>query len=276
MRVFGVGAAVLLLVAMACGGEEFSSNDQDASLTGGGGLLAGTPTVGSGGSGGSTGGNGGAGTGSGGMSGMRDGGSDARGGGGGGGAGGGPKNSGDCLTSIDCGGDACVELFPGGYRVCATKVPEATTCSMPLGQCCKSSDCGVDARPPGKCILGPVEPSCGGPAPPLPSNVCASDACMSAADCAGANAICTPAGTLGRKVARCMTAGCRLDGDCTAQPGGICVPIASSCCAEAVGLFCIYQDGCRSNRDCMTGEHCATDATHAYCAPGIPPCPAVP
>jgi hypothetical protein len=140
--------------------------------------------------------------------GMRDGGSDARGGGGAGGAGGGPKNSGDCLTPTDCGGDACVELFPGGYRVCATKVPEATTCSMPLGQCCKSSDCGVDARPPGKCILGPVEPSCGGPAPPLPSNVCASDACVSAAGAPGRTRSAPGGHARSQGVARCMTGGC--------------------------------------------------------------------
>ena len=268
-----MGMAISLLVAMACGGSEFSSNDQDASLTSGGGLLAVTATVGSGGAGGAAGNGGGVG----GSSGTRDGGSDARGGTGGiGGGGGGPRNSGDCLTASDCGGDACVELFPGGYRVCSTPVPEATTCSVPPGQCCKSSDCGVDAKPPGKCILGPVDPSCGGPAPPLPSNVCASDACASAGDCSGANAICVPAGTLGRKVARCLTGGCRLDRDCAAQPGGICVPIVSTCCVQAVGLFCVYQDGCRSDRDCMSGQHCATDAMHAYCAPGIPPCAAVP
>jgi hypothetical protein len=174
----------------------------------------------------------------------------------------------------DCGGDPCVELYPGGYRVCAVKVPEATTCSTPPGQCCKTSDCGLDARPSGKCILGPVEPYCGGPAIVM-NNVCASDACTTAADCSGANAICAPAGTLGRKAARCLTGGCRFDTDCTAEPGGACVTVAGACCNQPVGLFCLYPGGCRSNADCKPGEQCHTDATHAFCGPATP-CPAVP
>jgi hypothetical protein len=272
------------LVAAACGGSEFAADDHDASLaTGAGGSTASSSVAsGSGGRGspttsGSTVGSGGANdagpdVGGGGRGGSGQGGT---GGTGTGGAGGGPKNSGDCLTPADCNGDPCAELFPGGYRVCVTKVPEAMACSNPAGQCCKTSDCNGDARSAAVCVLGPIEPTCGGPVI-VPTNVCASDACKTAADCSGPNAICAQAGTLGRKAARCMTGGCRRDSDCTAQPGGICAPVVGACCAQPAGLFCIYQDGCRSNLDCKMGEHCEIDATHAFCMSGIAPCPRAP
>jgi hypothetical protein len=214
MRGFHWAAVVAWSAAVACGGGEFTSQDPDASMSGssagvgGAGTTdistvatGGSTTVGSsGGAGGSNSGTTAAGGGAG-----RDAGSDAGGGGAGGvgGAGGGggtPRNSGDCERPSDCGGDPCIELYPGGYRVCVAKVPEATMCSLPQGQCCKSADCGGDARAPGKCVAGPVEPYCGGPQM-LPTNVCATDACTSAADCSGANAICVPSGALGRKAA---------------------------------------------------------------------------
>jgi hypothetical protein len=91
----------------------------------------------------------------------------------------------------------------------------------------------------------------------------------------GANAICAPAGTLGRKAARCLTGGCRFDRDCTAEPGGACVPIAGACCNQPVGLFCLYPGGCRSNLDCKPNEQCRTDSTHAFCGP-TQPCPGIP
>src|SRR5256885_810915 len=185
-----------------------------------------------------------------------------------------PRNSGDCESAADCGGDACVELIPGGYRVCAMKVPEATTCSVPSGQCCKTSDCTGAGKPGGKCVLGPVEPSCGGPAV-VAMNACAVDACASVIDCPGANTICAPAGTLGRKAARCMSGGCRFDRDCTDEVGGICVPVTSACCNESAGLYCLYHDGCRGNADCNANEHCATMGPRSYCAAGLMPCPVV-
>jgi hypothetical protein len=149
-------------------------------------------------------------------------------------------------------------------------------CSVPPGQCCKSSDCASDTRAPARCILGPVETYCGGPAPPPPANVCATDACASAADCTGPNAICAPTGTLGRKAARCMTGGCRFDRDCTAAAGGACVPVSTGCCNQPSGLFCLYPGGCRSNADCnKLGEQCETDGTRAFCGPAVS-CPLAP
>src|SRR4051794_40752489 len=50
------------------------------------------------------------------------------------------KNSGDCDTDSDCPGSKCVELVPGGFRVCLDPQPEATKCSgSMLDQCCSSS-----------------------------------------------------------------------------------------------------------------------------------------
>jgi hypothetical protein len=273
-------SVVALVLTLACGGSEFTATDVDASSGGVSGVVAATTSsstsTATGGASGTAGGASGAGGsgGSGGSAGARDGGIDAHegGGGGAGGGGGGPKNSGDCQSPSDCGGDACVEVFPGGYRVCAIRVPEATTCSVPPGSCCKSADCAADAKAPARCVLGPVEPRCAGPVI-VATNVCASDACASAADCPGENAICALGGTLGRKAARCMTGGCRLDRDCTAEAGGICAPVANPCCDEIAGLFCVYPGGCRSNRDCASDEHCQTDATHAFCAPGGALCP---
>src|SRR5262245_1996287 len=112
------------MVGAACGGSEFSSQAPDASPTGastvasGGKAGGGGAGAGAGGSGIGGSSSGAAGSSSGGTAGGRDAGVDAR-----GGSGGAPRNSGDCLTSADCGGDPCVELYPGGYRVCAVKVP---------------------------------------------------------------------------------------------------------------------------------------------------------
>jgi hypothetical protein len=266
MRFFDLAWGLGLALAMACGGEFSSAADADAAVTGASGStsgqggstqssavstgIAGAMSVGTGG----TAGVGGSSTGTGGA--------------------GGAPNSGDCDSAADCGGDACVELIAGGYRVCAMKVPEATTCSAPPGQCCKTADCTGAPTPGGKCILGPIEPTCGGPIV-VPTNVCASDDCTTAADCPGANTICAPAGTLGRKAARCLTGGCRFDRDCTAEVGGICVPVTSACCNEPLGLFCLYHDGCRSNADCQANEHCATMGPRSYCAQGLMPCPVV-
>jgi hypothetical protein len=253
MRLLELVGFAPLAVAVACGGEAFSLDDAGAGGAGAAAGHAGSSASGSGGGGGAL--AGGAGT----------------------GMGGGPsRNSGDCDTASDCGGDPCVELTPGGYRVCATKVPEATACTAPgQDQCCKTADCLAAGKPGGKCILGPIGPSCGGPIQ-LPTNVCAKDACTSAANCAGTNAVCVPAGALGRKVASCMTGGCLFDRDCTAEPGGICVPVASPCCSEAVGLFCNYHDGCRSSADCLPDQHCAiaADTGRASCAAGLVACAA--
>jgi hypothetical protein len=182
-----------------------------------------------------------------------------------GGDGGRIKNSGDCESTADCGGQPCVDISSGGYRSCVTKIPEESTCSNPPGQCCKTDDCAASGNP-GKCILGPVWPSCGGPVQ-VPMNMCAADQCKSASDCPGNNAICVPAGVFGRKVATCLTGGCRRDSDCSEGPGGACLPVTGRCCSAPIGLFCVYKDGCVSDMDCPNG-HCDTSSGKAVCMPG--------
>lgn len=242
--------AMTLALLGACGGEAFTTGSDAGSLgggagaagTGGGSATGGTrdaapdsPTV----------------TGAGGMPDV--------------------KNSGDCETKDDCGGDPCVELILGGYRVCQSTVPEATTCSVPAGQCCKSSDCTM-GTPPSKCVLGPAQPSCGG-AVMVPTNVCVKDACRTALDCSGDNPICQPAGVFGSKAARCLTGGCRFDRDCLGQ-GASCAPVVESCCNAVIGLYCVYPNGCRRDSDCGVGQHCAIQGNRTACVAGAVACPA--
>ena len=186
------------------------------------------------------------------------------------GTGGSSGNSGDCNTDADCPGSACVEITPGGFRVCRVDFPEATMCVEPtLDECCTTADC-----PMGTCMAQPLVPYCGGPQP-LEYNVCAVDQCSSDAECGDSN-ICAPAGTLGRKVAACAFSGCKLDTDCGAEAGGICAPVTDPCCSNPTGLFCVYpSDGCRSSSECADGSYCSVDADgRALCVPGFPACPA--
>jgi hypothetical protein len=196
---------------------------------------------------GGTSGSGGAGTGTGGTS-----------VGGGVGTGGAPANSGDCtLDRSTCGANSrCVEITPGGYRVCTTHFPEATSCSG-AQECCQSSDCKAGAT----CYPTPLAPTCGGIVM-IDSNVCASDMCASDADC-GATEICVPAGTLDRKVRMCVPHGCHRDTDCNAATGGVCAPVSGGCCSGGIGLYCVYPGvGCRKNADCASGN-CTIDSKGA-------------
>jgi hypothetical protein len=192
-------------------------------------------------------------------------------GGGTGGSGtGGVPNVGDCaLGSNSCGSNSrCVEVTPGGYRVCTTPYPEATSCtgSPGSGGCCKSSDCSNGA----KCYPTPLAPQCGGIIA-IGSNVCSADICTSDTSC-GTGQICVPAGTLDRKVRMCVPAGCHHDTECTAAPGGICAPISGGCCSGAVGLSCVYPGGCRQNKDCASGN-CQIGPKGAACSADPPVCP---
>lgn len=242
--------SLIFLGLAACAGSEFTTASGGHAGTGG------VRTGGS--SGGSMGGN-------------RDGAVDARLNTGGGAPDAAPRNSGDCDTKDDCGGDPCVELVPGGYRVCISPVPEATMCSVPAGTCCQSSECTVSGS---KCVLGPAQPSCGGPLV-VPTNVCVTDACKKATDCSGANAVCQPPGMLGAKAGRCVNGGCLYDRDCTGA-GVSCAPIVDSCCKAFAGLYCVYPDGCRRDSDCPATQHCAPvpGTNRTGCMPGAAVCPA--
>lgn len=176
------------------------------------------------------------------------------------------KNSGDCDTDRDCAGGRCVELSPGGYRVCAQPVTEATSCpGRGPDACCKTADCTT-----GACYEWPLSPYCGG-AFPVPHNVCAEEGCATLADC-GAGAVCVPKGALGYKVRACLPARCLRDSDCTAAAGGTCAPIRKPCCSGTYGLYCVYPGGCRSSADCA-GGYCDVTGDTTKCQTGVPPCP---
>jgi len=187
---------------------------------------------------------------------------------------GGSVNSGDCDDSSDCGGEDCIELAPGGFRICASSPPEATECvSQPPmdDECCTTADCAA-----GACHDFATLPYCGGPQP-ASYNLCVVDLCSGDGDCPStpqSPALCAPAHVFGSPVRICMTAFCRTDADCGAGPGGICAPIDSPCCGWPQGLGCVYPDGCRFQQDCPTGS-CALDigTGTGICLDETIPCP---
>jgi hypothetical protein len=182
--------------------------------------------------------------------------------------------AGDCETDKNCNGGLCIELAPGGYRVCASGPIEATSCGSPDPQpfpneCCDSSECGK-----GICVAGPGPEYCGGPAIE-PYNYCASDGCQTSADCdAVPNGVCWPAGAYGFPVATCRTGGCRVDADCTEGADGRCLLHPSQCCGVP-SLACVYADGCVSGADCPDDSpHCLVQDGRTVCSPELEVCPA--
>lgn len=183
-----------------------------------------------------------------------------------------PSQSGDCTlgSAADAcpDGSECVEMVPGGFRVCANKPPEATTCHHPMDECCESADCTQ-----GACYskhLAPVFESCEFGT----YNVCAVDACQEDRDCPE-HAVCVPAGIFGKAIRRCLPASCRTDSDCTAQKGGICAPVQAACCNDFAALLCVYpENGCRSHKDCPEDRACKADGKNGVgiCSDPIP-CP---
>ncbi|MEP7125341.1 MAG: hypothetical protein ABJE95_30700 [Byssovorax sp.] len=187
------------------------------------------------------------------------------------GAGGAPSGSGDCTTDAQCPGSKCVAIFPGGFRVCADVLVEATTCNQKgVDQCCGATMPCPGGQP---CYAGPLEPYCGG-VPMLPHNECAVDQCTSDASCGAGNA-CLVSGVLGRKERACFPAPCKHDGECVDAAGGSCAPVADPCCGQAATLYCIYPGDCRSNADCGNG-YCVIDPAkkRAACVAKSPICPA--
>ncbi len=185
-----------------------------------------------------------------------------------------PMNSGDCASDKSCVEGHCVELSPGGYRVCAPGTIEVTSCANPDDQppdneCCDASDC-----PSGSCVEGPLTKSCGGPRI-LPYNVCAEDECASSADCAGLpNGVCFPAGAYGHPVATCVAGSCQKDSDCNEEPGGACVLVSEDCCGTR-SLACVYPGGCRTLADCpASAQSCLVVDGRAVCSSEPLLCPA--
>ncbi len=203
-----------------------------------------------------------------------------QGGGGNGGNGGVGGNGGsvvdtsdDCASDAECPGGQCVELAPGGYRVCATGHIEAQSCAIadPVpfpNECCQTSECAE-----GYCVEGPWPQYCGGPAVQT-YNYCAADECESAADCTNTPfGVCFPAGSYGYPTATCVTADCQVDSDCADEPGGKCLLVDSPCCLLPL-LTCVYAGGCRSLADCPKGsESCHAEDGRAICSGDRVLCP---
>ena len=178
------------------------------------------------------------------------------------------KNFGDCNTDADCTPNGhCIEVAPGGFRLCEFPVTEATMCSSAQDQCCTSATCMAGE----KCYAGPLVPACSGVVMQQ-FNECAKDACATNADCpAGA---CMKAGTIGNKIATCIPAACTKDTDCTAQANGHCATVEEPCCHTTTSLQCIYAGNCRTTKDCGVGKYCAPAQMGApTCEPGGPICP---
>jgi hypothetical protein len=178
---------------------------------------------------------------------------------------------GDCQSAADCGGKPCSPITPGGYQVCLDPVAEATSCNTmgPPNECCTSADCAT-----GACYPASKLDFCGGAFPAF--NVCIADECQQDGDCA-AGEICAPAGAYGYPKRYCLKAYCRTNADCTAKPGGACVPIGfNQCCALQLpaGLACAYPGACAKDSDCLGGT-CTIEPTQgiATCVPGGPGCP---
>jgi hypothetical protein len=195
--------------------------------------------------------------------------------GGTGGSGGGDCSAnGDCNNDGDCPNGACVALTTCGFKVCEEPIPPATSCNDPqIDQCCDVSDCGDEET----CVLWPFGPYCGG-IQPQPNNQCVADQCEQASDCPAPPpafvSICTPASTLGFPTRTCFIGTCQVDGDCSAEAGGICAPVTTACCSSANIVACVYpSDGCRSDNDCGNDAHCDIDGEAARCLPGPALCP---
>ncbi|HEY4106726.1 MAG TPA: hypothetical protein VGM44_22655 [Polyangiaceae bacterium] len=264
-------ASVCLLCAgwiYACGGSEFNAGGGGGTSSGGNTSAGSSATAGSTASGGdSVGGSAGNASGGSSQAGTASGGSSTSGTGGAVGEGGaigeaganvggntgtagsgGVRNSGDCVAAKDCPtGDKCVALYPGGFRACVA-TPTPLTCTASDACCPGITECAAGSS----CVETPVGPSCG--LITRPTIACVKEACTTAADCSGSNAICVPAGALDRKVSTCLTGGCRLDTDCKDEAGGKCEPVTPNCCGGPSGLYCVYPSkGCRNNSDCTTG-----------------------
>ncbi len=173
---------------------------------------------------------------------------------------------GECTSSADCDGLPCIRVpdEPGGYWLCQSPPrDEATECNSPYpeyDQCCTSADC-TEGRHGGCFFTADFSIYCGGPEP-LPANVCLYDECMSDAECAASDTgrFCLPADLFGWPRRRCAWGTCKLDTDCTREPGGYCAPLPDYCCPGHIqGFFCIYPGACATQDDCDGWEACMGD-----------------
>ena len=189
------------------------------------------------------------------------------------------SSTGDCAADFECGPNGkCVELVPGGFRVCGHPPPAPQLCNDAGGPFPIFPDecCGTCAT--GTCTLATY---CGGPFI-NPHNVCAVDACTGNADC-GPKGICLPAGVGDLHARSCLRDNeCLHDTECTAAPGGACILAGENgpkdaCVPFTCGgdvrpakpLQCVYPGDCRGDMDCNASFHCEEQNGRLACAPGV-------
>lgn len=186
-------------------------------------------------------------------------------------------SAGRCAKDADCEASGhCVELAPGGYRVCSYPPPAPEVCTNDPSH---QDECCVTCAG-GTCTL---QTSCGG-AFIMPRNVCAVSDCATNADC-GAGAICLPTGVGSPYARTCMSAGeCVRHSDCTTAPDGVCALVGIvgplSVCSPwgcpggastqpANGLGCVYGGECAGDEDCAKGGgHCEKIGGRPVCRSG--------
>ena len=180
-----------------------------------------------------------------------------------------------CNDDNDCVGGKCVELTPGGFRVCTYLPPSPQPCTDagPFPDEC----CGTCAT--GRCTL---ETSCGG-AYVNPHNVCEVDECTSNSDC-GSDGICLPTGVGSPYKRTCLHGNweCLTDSDCHGFGAGNCVmygvigsldQCAPWACAGAPRVIpanplrCMYESTCFDDSSCAPNQHC--ESSPYSCRDGV-------
>ena len=185
-----------------------------------------------------------------------------------------PVEHGDCRTSADCGGRACLRVpnEPGGYWVCADPTgEEATSCPEPeWDECCTSDECTDGAD--GGCFFS-EDRSCGGPYM-MPHNMCFYTQCEDDSAC-DFGLMCIEQGVFNLFRNTCAPATCRTEADCADRPGGYCRPFMNPCCpANIQGYYCVDPAVCEDDEDCGGYESCQPNYETGWGTCQMVACPA--
>ena len=175
----------------------------------------------------------------------------------------------ECDTDDECPDSRCIEIRPGGFRVCEQRWPHATECSSDDDECCSDEDCPrelpqcyhVSDLPPARLAGDPT------------GNICIGDGCQSDDDCAGMAQACTdggcvdvvkcvPAGTIGWPLGTCIPVDCDTDSDCS--NGYVCAPVEGAC-GGAPNVMCVAPRGCRRNADCGSDDEPPYERGETFC-----------
>ncbi len=146
----------------------------------------------------------------------------------------------ECTSDADCSPNSCY-LLTEEFGVCSTEQQEVEQCSeaggitpYPADQCgCGGLSCAEDEVCVGRTFFCSCEPA--------ETNVCVPRACEAASDCADTE-VCMPPSFIG---ARCLTARCHSDAECTDGPDGRCAALIQNPQQAGelsiVSLSCVYK-----------------------------------